>query len=872
MSLFDTPNADAYTVSIDEAAKGPRLGFQDAFMASWDVQTKVNSLYGLEVAFRDVEQRQRKRLRDAGLEPPESIGGADDAPYINTRRYLEAARSIVDGDGQFNDELVLYADERLKKMQTEHPELGIKTYAEMFKDVQDQAREALRRDSLSTTTMGAVGGFIGGAAASLNPETDPLNFLTLPAGGGSTILRRIAVQGAAQMGVEGLNIGLAPDTPRLVTGRDQTTGEIAARIGLAGVGGAGAQGFMEGGAALARRMITGKWFNDLPVDALPTREPAPPRPEPVQLGERLPPDRPFVDYPDFEAFARSQGYNLENPYGPSRQAALRHADDVAYVSQQLDRWDGPQAHAVAARTDTALPVDVEPGVRYDGAYQRYIDRLETTDDIARRLDPDVFRVYDKLEADRAELRARIETEAARFREFQGSETFFEREAEAHQMRDQQARLELQEIDAKMRDLAPVVSRAMAAAEKEWRSTPVDFNTLRFLQQLEQRTGWRYRGDDKPSLTEEPMRVKAAPDPLPVTTVSDAVPVSVLTPEQAAKLRPGHDAADRVAIATGDAMEQVHERVEKFIAGTRKVATMDAKELPAAQLAAREKIAKAMSAREAAMAAREESPAFQKWFEGSKVVDDDGAPLRVYHGTVATFDEFDMARLGEATGAPSAREALFFAKDPEVANSYAIPYDAYADADGLIGAYVRLLDKISFGYYQKFNEKILTLFGGGGLNTMGAPNVRPAYVQMRNPKIVDQAGKEFREETYFDVIRQAKAEGHDGVIFKNTFDPGFKGGEVKTDVYAVFSENQTRAFSERYDVTREEAARADAAIREAQREFADLHSVELPDGTRLDFNATMKDADGNDVTVREFLAEMDANSQALQAVRTCSAPS
>lgn len=35
----------------------------------------------------------------------------------------------------------------------------------------------------------------------------------------------------------------------------------------------------------------------------------------------------------------------------------------------------------------------------------------------------------------------------------------------------------------------------------------------------------------------------------------------------------------------------------------------------------------------------DSEAFQRWFKGSKVVDEDGEPLRVYHGTPASFDSF-----------------------------------------------------------------------------------------------------------------------------------------------------------------------------------------------------------------------------------------
>ena len=38
-----------------------------------------------------------------------------------------------------------------------------------------------------------------------------------------------------------------------------------------------------------------------------------------------------------------------------------------------------------------------------------------------------------------------------------------------------------------------------------------------------------------------------------------------------------------------------------------------------------------------------SPAFKAWFGSSKVVDDDGEPLNVYHGTTHDFDTFDLKK-------------------------------------------------------------------------------------------------------------------------------------------------------------------------------------------------------------------------------------
>lgn len=45
----------------------------------------------------------------------------------------------------------------------------------------------------------------------------------------------------------------------------------------------------------------------------------------------------------------------------------------------------------------------------------------------------------------------------------------------------------------------------------------------------------------------------------------------------------------------------------------------------------------------------ESEAFKRWFGNSKVVDTDGKPLVVYHGTNATFNAFDPSKVGSAYG-------------------------------------------------------------------------------------------------------------------------------------------------------------------------------------------------------------------------------
>lgn len=61
-----------------------------------------------------------------------------------------------------------------------------------------------------------------------------------------------------------------------------------------------------------------------------------------------------------------------------------------------------------------------------------------------------------------------------------------------------------------------------------------------------------------------------------------------------------------------------------------------------------------------------TPEFRAWFGNSKVVDADGKPLVVYHGTTGDFNEFSRVDGGNAYGA-----GYYFTKSPEEASGYAL---------------------------------------------------------------------------------------------------------------------------------------------------------------------------------------------------------
>jgi hypothetical protein len=91
------------------------------------------------------------------------------------------------------------------------------------------------------------------------------------------------------------------------------------------------------------------------------------------------------------------------------------------------------------------------------------------------------------------------------------------------------------------------------------------------------------------------------------------------------------------------------------------------------------------------------------------------------------------------------------------------------------------------------------------------NVLPVALRYKNPMYHDFEGKSYREQTYSDLVDEAKRKGHDALILKNTFDPGGSGGNAKmVDVGVVFDPDQIRSRFAAFDPLRKTAATAAAA--------------------------------------------------------------
>ena len=113
--------------------------------------------------------------------------------------------------------------------------------------------------------------------------------------------------------------------------------------------------------------------------------------------------------------------------------------------------------------------------------------------------------------------------------------------------------------------------------------------------------------------------------------------------------------------------------------------------------------------------RTDTPKFKRWFGKSKVVDDKGAPLVVYHGTGGDIHNFDPAIAKEKAAGNDVflREGFYFSSDPERASAYAE-------------------------------------------NSGGVANVLPVYLSIENPYVAALGER-------IPPRAELEARGHDGVI-------------------------------------------------------------------------------------------------------------
>ena len=154
------------------------------------------------------------------------------------------------------------------------------------------------------------------------------------------------------------------------------------------------------------------------------------------------------------------------------------------------------------------------------------------------------------------------------------------------------------------------------------------------------------------------------------------------------------------------------------------------------------------------------PSFKKFFAGSKVVDANGEPLVVWHGTPnGDFTVFDKQKIGSTTNRQNVsigELGFYFTNDKGAAQNYAEYHGTNSDP-----------------------------------RTMGV------YLSLRNPLIVEDSGwgsaADQADARKNDLARWAKKGGHDGIIVRST-DEILDDGSVDT-VYIAFEPNQVKSATD-----------------------------------------------------------------------------
>lgn len=133
----------------------------------------------------------------------------------------------------------------------------------------------------------------------------------------------------------------------------------------------------------------------------------------------------------------------------------------------------------------------------------------------------------------------------------------------------------------------------------------------------------------------------------------------------------------------------------------------------------------------------DTPAFKRWFGDSKIVDADGNPMVLYHGTKSDFSVFDQGRFGTNDSGWYGRGIYLTAN---LGSS-----DAYAGWDEMDG----------------------TAPSGG--------NVMPLYASIKNPYFFsEKKAAATNEAESVELTENLKKQGYDGIIASNPYADGIEG--------------------------------------------------------------------------------------------------
>ncbi len=173
-------------------------------------------------------------------------------------------------------------------------------------------------------------------------------------------------------------------------------------------------------------------------------------------------------------------------------------------------------------------------------------------------------------------------------------------------------------------------------------------------------------------------------------------------------------------------------------------------------------------------------------DSSKVVDENGEPKVVYHGTASEFSIFNRDFLGSSTHATSARIGFFFADNQRTAEGYG----RYASESEARRLYERASELERQGKWGEAEELQMRADELSLQETSGI--VMPTFLNVRNPYIVDAEGADFRDTG--NIFSEFSPEKYDGMIVRSLNDN--IDGDYIADHYIVLGSNQIKSIDNR----------------------------------------------------------------------------
>ena len=169
-------------------------------------------------------------------------------------------------------------------------------------------------------------------------------------------------------------------------------------------------------------------------------------------------------------------------------------------------------------------------------------------------------------------------------------------------------------------------------------------------------------------------------------------------------------------------------------------------------------------------------------DASKVVDEDGEPMVVWHGSNHTHTVFDNRKSEYRNGTPDG--VTFLTDSRNVASSYTPGghgEDVVLDENGRPFVDVRFKD----GHVER------QFYDLGG--------VYATYLSLKNPMVVEASGAEWskilfegKQRTTNEIAKIARARGYDGVIFKGVIDGAMRNKPAPSTTFASFSPSQIKS--------------------------------------------------------------------------------